>query len=439
MIHETTYDPSVKKAFDVGHSRYIETASGTNHMYFLLGNNTKPIQYGMRCKDYLQEVFLCKRFKKTKTSHSIYGYNLRGVKNATRLYLKFPDKKMSEYKDNIHRCIKHINNTYDISISVCVLDEYIELRMPLNWFTDKINPVEASVISTLLRSCMVWRYDTVSEMLENIEEIEDMYEDEDIFPDKDWNGRGDLTLKFLQDTRSQKILGRWDFCNQMYRKCSNTTYHNRSGWVSCYNFKKGMRVGADMLDLLEQMTPSTSVSDPCILIDANTNRVLCSSIIKNKKDLKRALNKVKSEFKPCLLFNNAMLHTDSTYNYDVLFTNDIHTVDRSIQYSKISLLFDITAMETQTCSYGSEKTKQLSLLNNYDIIRLTRLLNSLAHEKSFRSDRILETNEALKTSAKTVCFEIFRKHVLSKVKTPRALAVLDRLDVLKKLYNYYKS
>ena len=50
--------------FNIGHSDYIETASGTKHMYFLLGTDTTIIEKGIRCKDYLQEVFLSKRYKK---------------------------------------------------------------------------------------------------------------------------------------------------------------------------------------------------------------------------------------------------------------------------------------------------------------------------------------------------------------------------------------
>ena len=140
----------VIKGFNIGHSDYIETASGTKHMYFLLGTDATIIEKGIRCKDYLQEVFLSKRYKRINTRSKIYGYPMHKVKKATKLFLTYPHRDMLKYKDNIKRCITYINSAYNINIKVTIYSSYIELHMGKSWFTDKINNVEGSVITTLI-------------------------------------------------------------------------------------------------------------------------------------------------------------------------------------------------------------------------------------------------------------------------------------------------
>lgn len=365
MIHSTKFRQDVITGFDIGHSAYIETATGTNHMYFLLGTDTKVINKGMRCKDYLQEVFLSKRFKSCKNTQ-IYGYKLRGVRSATKLFLKWPNRDMTKYAINIERCIAYINKAYDINISVAVLKEYIELNMPLNWFTDIINPVQASAICSLLRSCMIWGRDSFKEVLEDIDDLEDEFDE--VFPEKDWLGnRSRKQLNFLGNLRAQKILGKWDFCSKQYKKNPSSEYHNRSGWVTTSNESTKYADNTATLSLLDKAPSSGALSDQCVLIDDN-GYLLYDKLIKNVDDFsKRFLKKCKGPIpRLTFVFNNAMLsdhENQSAYFMVSERHRDLMSVTTNVYHTKITV--SGASLET----YGKEI---------YEFIRICRLFNYMS-------------------------------------------------------------
>lgn len=430
MSNKTKCSASVVKGFDIGHSQYIETATGTDHMYFLLGTETRTINKGMRCKDFLQEVYLAKRFKRNKTGNQIYGFSLRGIRNATKLYLKFPRKNMYDYKDNIHRCIKYINKAYDISISVCVFDEYVELTMPLNWFTDKINPVQASAISSLLRSCMIWEYDTYTEMLENIEDIEDEYESIHIFPEKDWTGRSDAALDFLGNLKAQRVLGSWELVSKNYKIISDTTYHNNSGWCSCFNFYRNNNITDDMLDLLDTMSPSSISSDQCILINSKRGKLLYPKIIRNSKDLTKALKGMTDvdRASPSLLFNNSILNTTNKWQYDIQFANPMG----ANLCEQGSLQYYIAGLGPISSSKGGIDR----VVKQYEIIRLRRVINALSYETCFSLNA---TPEKLRFMATDVPYCTFKKKVMNSIHSSKVKLFLNRRSILKDIHNLYNN
>ena len=366
MIISNEFRQDVVKAFDIGHSRYIETANGTNHMYFLLGTDTKTINHGMRCKDYLQEVFLSKKFRKTRTGDKIYQYPLRGVRNATKLFLKWPDRNMAPYTGNVEKCINYINKAYSISISASVNPEYVELTFPINWFTDIINPVQASAICTLLRSCLIWKYESFNEVLDNIDDLEDEYEE--VFPEKDWlSGRSRACLEFLGNVPAQKALGSWDNISKAVKREPNQEYHNGSGFVTAFNRLKCYINKPDVLSLIDKMTRSNAYSDQCILLDSNNN-LAYDKIITNEADMKRAAKKIKNAQGFTLLFNRSLLGLpDSEYYYLQL---------------KASFANRLSIMTTLGFSRYIFQNQD-NLVQMYKFIRLCRLLNCLSKEGLF--------------------------------------------------------
>ncbi len=433
MIHQSEFRHDILEGFDIGHCSYIETASGINHMYFMLGTDTKPINKGMRCKDFLQEVFLIKRFPKCHTSNNIYGFKLRGVRTATKLFLKWPNKNMSEYTDNINRCIMYINTAYNINISACVKREYIELNMPFNWFTDKINPVEASAICSMLRSCLIWKYNTYKDMLKNIDDVEDEYEFKGVFPDKDWSAKSKFQLEFLGNLKAQKVLGRWDFCSKSVKDMSCSMYHNNSGWVSCANFNRDSKMKKEALDLLEKMSPSTLVSDQCILIDEKTGKLLYPKLIRNSNELVRAIRKLdtsKGSKTLKLVFNNSMSHTrtnrlahcilktsDGWYDWNCLAT---------MHYSIIKL-----NMAGRNCNKNGliKDCKE-----RYELCRLRRVLNALSYESVFNFEYLSGI-----TSPTSDSREEFKQRVMSEVKHKKTIKILDKMDLLDKVYDIVRT
>lgn len=366
MIISNKIRPDVCAAFDIGHQRYVETANGTNHMYFLLGTDTKTINHGMRCKDYLQEVFLSKRFRRAKTGSKIYQYPLRGVRNATKLFLKWPDKNMTVYASNVEKCIKYINKTYGINISAFVNSEYIELTFPINWFTDVINPVEASAICTLLRSCLIWKHNSFSEVLNNIDNLEDEYEE--VFPEKDWlSGRSWECLEFLGNAPVQKALGSWDNLSKATRREANQEYHNGSGFVSTFNGLKKYVKKPDVISLISKMTKSNAYSDRCILLDQSGNLVY-DKIITNERDMKRAAKKVENSQGMMFLFNRSLLNLPHSEYYYLQLKNIFSTginIETTLGFTKYSMFSDN------------------DIVKMYKYIRLCRLINCLSKEDLF--------------------------------------------------------
>lgn len=426
MIHETEFNEDVIDAFDIGHGRYIETASGIRHMYFLLGTDTKTINNGMRCKDYLQEVFLTKRFKRCKTGGVIYGFNLRGIRDATRLYLKFPHANMLDFKSNIHKCIAYINNTYNINISVSVLSQYVELRMPINWFTDKINPVEASAISTLLRSCMIWEYNSLEEIRDNIDELEDKYDH--LFPEKDWNGRSSWQLDFLANTKAQKTFGRWDFVSKKLRTNPDQNYHNSSGWATCSNTYRQRKYDDATVSLISKLKPSSAVSDQCVLFIGNKSGVAEKyKIIKNRRDLEVILNKVNKEKKLIdsteekamyLMFTNSLIDNPNLYwLYHDTFASDVTISGRNLQFSTFGL--------------GGTSVLKSVALARYEDIRLYRLLNSLSYEPVFN----LDTSGNIRSLVAGNTYDEYCNQVYSRIKSSKVSSIIKKSDILKKVYN----
>lgn len=428
MIHETEFNEDVIDAFDIGHGRYIETASGVRHMYFLLGTDTKTINNGMRCKDYLQEVFLTKRFKRCKTGGVIYGFNLRGIRDATRLYLKFPHVNMLDFESNIHKCIAYINNTYNINISVSVLSQYVELRMPINWFTDKINPVEASAISTLLRSCMIWEYNSLEEIRDNIDELEDKYDH--LFPEKDWNGRGEWQLDYLSNTLAQRVLGRWDFCSKSVKSTPDQSYHNGSGWASAAGHYRTRKFDEATLSLIDKMKPSSTVSDQCILFIGNKDaKAVQNRIIKNKKDLRIVLNRLgkksiekrdSNDRQIYLIFNNAIINNSNTcWNYHDTFANDSAPCRRSLQFTTYGL--------------GSALNAKSIVLTKYENIRLARLMNSLSYECVFD----LNKSNNIRSLVSDRTYDEYCNEVYSRIVSSKVSSIVKKNDILKKVYNKF--
>ncbi len=311
-----TANKKVVKAFDVGHGRYIETASGTRHMYFLLGTDTKPINNGMRCKDYLQEVFLIKKYpRRVKKNAQVYGYPMRNVGKATKLYLHFPNVDMLAHASNIEKCITYINNSYDIDIEFSICDKYVELHMGKDWFVDKINPTVASVITTLLRSCLIWEYDTFNELLENIDDIEDKYDSCRGFPDKDWNA-GKKALEFLCKSNLHKKLGTWKQQRRAARTEISTDYHNSSGWHSVANV---VNFCANISDAVGQLKPATLASNQCVIFQKK--EIVTNKPIKNRKEfvavmmrhIKKSM-KTSKDILPVIVFNNGASVRECTYS-----------------------------------------------------------------------------------------------------------------------------
>jgi len=366
MIISNEFRQDVVKAFDIGHGRYVETASGTNHMYYLLGTDTKTINHGMRCKDYLQEVFLAKRFRKTRTGDKIYQYPLRGVRNATKLFLKWPDRNMAPYTGNVEKCINYINKAYSISISASVNPEYVELTFPINWFTDIINPVQASAITTLLRSCLIWKYESFNEVLDNIDDLEDEYEE--VFPEKDWlSGRSRECLEFLGNVPAQKALGSWDNLSKAIKTKPTNGYHNGSGYVSTFNRLNTYVRKPDVLSLIAKMTRSNAYSDQCILLDSNNN-LAYDKIITNEADMKRAAKKIKNAEGMTLLFNRSLLNIPNSEYYYLRLKNSFAN-----QLNIITTLgFSIYTLQCQD-----------NLVQMYKYVRLCRLINCLSKEDLF--------------------------------------------------------
>lgn len=297
---EAVYRSEVSESFDVGHGAYIETATGTEHMYFLLGTESSVINKGMRCKDYLQEVFLAKKKKRLSIRTTIYGYPMVSIRAATKLFLKFPAEDMTDYTENVYKCINYINTTYKTKITVAVFIDYIQLDMGDDWFTDSINSVEASVICTFLRSCLIWKYDSYIDMRNNIDDIEDEYES--VFPEKDWSsGVSKEALDYLGNTKAHSVMGKWINSSKYLLKRLNTEYHNSSGWRTAFNALGNLE--EDALLLLDKLKPSTSRSDQCILCSIE-GKLLYPKVIKNSKDFRKALKK-KHVGSLCLIFNNA--------------------------------------------------------------------------------------------------------------------------------------
>ena len=417
MIISDEFRHDVIKAFDIGHNRYIETAAGTNHMYFLLGTDTKTINHGMRCKDYLQEVFLAKKFKRSRTGDKIYQYPLRGIRNATKLFLKWPDRIMSVYASNVEKCINYINKAYGISISVSVNQEYVELTFPINWFTDIINPVQASAICTLLRSCLIWGFDSFDEVLDNIDGLEDEYEE--VFPEKDWlSGRSRKCLEFLGNVPAQKALGSWDNISKATKRKPSQAYHNGSGFVTTFNSLKDYVNKPDVLALISKMTRSNAYSDQCILLDS-ANDLVYDKIITNESDMKRAAKKVKNSTGMTFLFNRSLLNLPDSEYYYLQLKNSFSIglgISSTLGFTKYTLCFSTDVVKM------------------YKYMRLTRLINCLSKEDLFLASGDFVKHAETKAKNVSSCSDFVNEY-MQRISNTKTKEIVRKSRLLETAYS----
>ncbi len=240
------------------------------------------------------------------------------------------------------------------------------MTFPINWFTDVINPVQASAICTLLRSCLIWKHNSFNEILDNIDDLEDEYEE--VFPEKDWlSGRGRECLEFLGNAPAQKALGSWNNISKATKREANQEYHNGSGFVTTFNRLKKYVKKPDIISLISKMSKSNAYSDQCILLDDGNNLVY-DKIITNERDMKRAAKKVENSQGMTFLFNRSLLNLPHSEYY----------------YLQLKNSFSIGISIETTLGF----TKYGMCLNNdvvkmYKYIRLCRLINCLSKEDLF--------------------------------------------------------